>query len=58
MVMHVIVVNKNSFQTIDWINIKNVAIVGTNWVVTNTLNVDGTYSVNDYNVYIIGTEAT
>lgn len=58
MVMHVIVVNKNSFQTIDWINIKNIAIVGTNWVVTNTSNVDGTYAVSNYNVYIIGTEAT
>ena len=58
MVMHVIVVNKNSFQTIDWINIKNISIVGTNWIVTNTANVDGTYAVDDYNVYIIGTEAT
>ena len=58
MVMRVIVVNKNSFQTIDWINIKDVAIVGANWVVTNTSNVTGTYPVSGYNVYIIGTEAT
>lgn len=52
--MRIIVTNKKSFQVIEWINVKRVEIVDTNWVVTNIANVSAPYAISDYNVRILG----
>lgn len=54
MLMKIIVTNKKSFQVIEWINVKRVEIVGTNWIVTNISDVSTAYAIADYNVRILG----
>ena len=52
--MKVVVTNKKTFQVIEWTNIVRIELSGTNFIVTNSSNVSGTYAVADYNVHILG----
>lgn len=54
MLMRIIVTNKKSFQVIEWINVKRIEIVGTDWRVTNIADVSTPYAIADYNVRILG----
>lgn len=52
--MKIVVTNKRTFQVVEWINVKRIEIVGTNWLVTNIADVSTPYAISDYNVHILG----